>query len=93
MNELLSNSIDSDDLSIGFNRSIEARERELTHNETTKGEYHVRIYLRDIFGFAEQQDNCTHGLDYKLTLQRNSDKRGLSHPAKTNDAGNLALAG
>ena len=34
---------------------IEARERELTDNKTTKGNYHVRIYLKDVFGFAEIQ--------------------------------------
>ena len=42
--KLISSSRDSDDLSIGFHRSIEARERELTNNKTTKGNYHVRIY-------------------------------------------------
>ena len=39
--KLLSGTRDSDDSSIGFNRSIEARERELTNNRTTKGKYRV----------------------------------------------------
>ena len=43
MHKLISFSRDSDDLSIGFHRSIEARERELNNNKTTKGNYHVRI--------------------------------------------------
>ena len=48
MYKLISSSRDSDHLSIGFQRSIEARERELTNNKTTKGNYHVRIYLEDV---------------------------------------------
>ena len=82
---------DSDDLSIGFHRRIEARERELTNNKTTKGNYHVRFFF-GIFGFAEHQNNCSYGLGFKLTLQRNSDNHVLSHRAETN-AENFALAG
>ena len=93
MHKLISSNRDSDDLSIGFHRSKGIRERELTNNKTTKGNYHVRIYLKDIFGFAEHQDNCTYGLGEKITLQRNSDNHVLSHPAQDNDAANLALAG
>ena len=33
----------------------------------------MRIYLKDIFGFAEHQGKATYGLGYKLTLTRNSD--------------------
>ena len=51
------------------------------------------FFLKDVFGFAEHQDNCTFGLIYKLTLQKNSDNHVLSHPAKANDAANVALAG
>ena len=91
--KLTSSSRDSDDLSIGFHRSIEARERDLSNNKTTKGTYHVRIYLKDIFGFAGHQDNCTYGLGYKLKLQRNSDKHALSHRAGATNSDNLALAG
>ena len=93
MHKLKSSSRDSDDLSIGFHRSIEAQERELTINKTTKGTYHVRNYLKDIFGFAEDQYNCTYGVGYKLTLQRNGDNHVLGHPAQANDAANAALAG
>ena len=53
MHILKSSSRDSDSLSIGFHRNIEVRERELTNNKITKGNYHVRIYLSDIFDFAE----------------------------------------
>ena len=93
MHELLSSSKDSDDLTIGFHRSNTTREQELTNNKTTKGSYHVRIYLKDVLGFVEHHDNCTFGLGYKLTLQRNSDNHVLSHPPQVDDEGNLALAG
>ena len=73
MDKLISSSRDSDDLSVGFHRSIEAGERELTINKSARENYHVGIYLKDVFGFAEHQDNCTYGLGYKPTLQRNSD--------------------
>ena len=58
--KLITSSRDSDDLSIGFHRSIEAREKELTNIKTTKRNYRVRIYLKGVFGFAEHQDNCTY---------------------------------
>ena len=90
--KLISSSRDSNNLSIAFYRSIEVREREITDNKTTKGKYQVRIYLKDIFGFAENQYNCTYGLGYKLTLQRNSNNHVISHLYGT-DAENLALAG
>ena len=64
----------------------------MSNNKTTKGNYHVRIYLRDIFGFADYQNNCSYGLGYKLKLQRNSDNHVLSHRAGFN-AENLALGG
>ena len=53
--KLLSSSRDSDDLSIGFHRSTEVRERDLTKKETRKGIYLVKVSLKDIFGFAENQ--------------------------------------
>ena len=62
MHKLISSNRDSNDLSIGSHQSNGVRERELTNNKTTKGNYHVRLYLKDVFGFAEQQDNCSYGL-------------------------------
>ena len=88
---MISSSRDSDDLSIGFHRSNDARERELTNNQTTKGNYHFRIYSKDAFGFAEHQDICTFRLGYKVTLQRKTDSHVLCHPAGAIDAAKLAL--
>ena len=93
MYKLKSSSRDSDVLSIGFHRSNEARGRKWTNNKKAKSDYNGRSYLKDFFGLAEHQDNCSYGLGYKLTLQRRSDNHVLSHPAPANDAANLALAG
>ena len=91
MHKLISNSRDSDELSIDFHRSIEARERELTNKKTTKGNYLFQIYKKDIFGFVEHQYNFTYGFGYKLKLQRSGDNHVLSHLPQANDAANLAL--
>ena len=93
LHKLISSSRVNDDLSVAFHRSNEVRENELTKNKTTKGNYHVRIYSKDVFGFAQDQENCTYGWGYKLTLQRNSDNHVLGHLAQADDATNLALAG
>ena len=71
MYKLLTSSRGSDDLSIGFDRDRDRR-RELTNNKNMKGEYHVRIMLKNIFGFAEHQEKATFGLGYKLTLTRHN---------------------
>ena len=78
MYKLLSSSKGSDDLSIGFDKDRNRRQRELTNNKSQKGKYHVTIYLKDIFGFAEYQEKGTYGLGYKLTLTRNTDNAVLN---------------
>ena len=55
MYKLLTSNKGSDDLSIGFDRDRNRRQRELTNNKTQKGKYHVKIYLKDVSGFAEYQ--------------------------------------
>ena len=84
MYKLLTSSKDSDDLSIGFDRDRGRRKRELTNNKNIKGKYHIRIYLKDIFGFAEHQEKGTYGLGYKLTMTRNTDNAVLNKVAATN---------
>ena len=58
MYQLLTSSRGSD-LSIGFDRDRNSRQRELSNNKTQEGKYHVRIYLKDIFGYAEYQEKGT----------------------------------
>ena len=76
--KLLTSSKDSDDLSIGFDRYRGRGKNELTNNKTIKGKYHIRIYLKDIFGFVDHQEKATYGLGYKLTLTRNTDNAVLN---------------
>ena len=64
----------SDNLSTGFDRSRARRQDEMTDNKNVKGKFHLRIMLKDVFGFAEHQEKATHGLGYKLTLTRNKDE-------------------
>ena len=86
MYKLLSSSRDSDDLSIGFDRSRDKRKLELLDNKTQKGKFHIRIYLKDVFGFAEYQETGTFGLSYRLTLTRNSDNTVLNKNNATANA-------
>ena len=72
MYKLLTSSRGSDDLSIGSDRDRNRRQRELTNHKSQKGRYHVTIYLKDVYGFAEYQEKATYGLGYNLTLTRNS---------------------
>ena len=77
---------DTDDLSISFDRSGDRRQRELTNNKTQRGNSHSRTYLNDIFGFAEQQEEATYVLVYKLTLRRNTDNAVLNKDNAINNA-------
>ena len=81
MYKLLTSSKDSDELSIGFDRNRGRRSNELSNNKSIKGKNHFRIYLKDIFGFAEHQGKGTYGLGHKVTLTRNTDNAVLN---KTN---------
>ena len=73
MYKLITSSRDSNELSIGFDHSRNRRRYELALNKKIKGKYHVKIMLKDIFGYAEHQEKATCGLGYKLTLTRNKD--------------------
>ena len=73
MYKLITSSKDSNDLSIGFDQSRNRRRDELALNKNIKGKYHVKIMLKDVFGFAEHHEKATYGLGYKLTLTRNKD--------------------
>ena len=78
----------SDDLSIGFDRSSARRRDEMTNNKNVKGKYHLRIMLKDVFGFAECQQKAAYGLGYKLTLTRNKDEVVIDKVAGIADARN-----
>ena len=86
MYKLLTSNKGSDDLSIGFDSSRDRRKQELTNKKNIKGKYHLRIYLKHFFGFAENQETATYGLGYKLTMTRISDNAGLNKANATNNA-------
>ena len=73
-------------MSIYFDRDRNRRQRELTNNKSQKGKYHVRIYLKYVFGFAQYQEKATYGLGYNLTLTRNTDNAVLNKVNAINNA-------
>ena len=77
MYKLLTSTTGSDDLSNGFDRDRDRRKLELTNNKNVKRKYHVKVYSKDIFGFAEHQEKATYGLGYKLMITRACDNAVL----------------
>ena len=71
--KLLTSSRSSADLSIGFDRDRGRRKDELARNKNIKIKNHLRIVLKDIFGFVEHQEKATYGLRYRLTLTGKDD--------------------
>ena len=84
MYKRLTSSRGSDDLIIGFDRSCDRRQRELTKNKIIKCKHLVRIHLEDTFGIVENQDTATYGLGYNLTLTRNTHNSVLNKANATN---------
>ena len=76
--KLITSARHTDDLSIGFDRDRNRRQRALTNNKNLKGKHHVRIMLKNVFGFAEHQEKGTYDLGYKVTLTRISDNSVLN---------------
>ena len=81
----------SDNLSNGSHRGVTAPERELNKNEVTNRNFPIRIYWKDVFGFAERQENATQGYEDNLTHQRIIVNHVLDHRAET-EAAFLVLA-
>ena len=71
MYKLLTSNQQTSQLMYGFEESQATRRQELTTNKTEKGTFFVRIKLKDLFGFADQE-KITYGLGYSLTLKRNN---------------------
>ena len=92
MYKLFTSSKGSDDLSIGFDRDRTRRRIELTNNKNINGKYHVRIYLKDIFGYAEYPQKATYGLGYYLPLTRNNDNVVLNKGNAINIGKNKIIA-
>ena len=71
MIKLLTSTQQTSQVMYGFEESSTIRRQELTNNKTEKGTFFVRIKLKDLFGFADQE-KITYGLGYSLTLKRNN---------------------
>ena len=71
MYKFLTSNQQTSQLMYGFEESQATRRQELTNNKTEKGTFFVRIKLKDLFGFADQE-KITYGLGYSLTLKRNT---------------------
>ena len=71
MYKLLTSNKQTSQLMYGFEESENTRRLELTNHKTEKGTFFVRIKLKDLFGFADQE-KITYGLGYSLTLKRNN---------------------
>ena len=78
MDKIITRSEDIDDLSIRFDRDRKRGRQYLSNSKSIKGKHHVRIVLKDIFGFAEHQQKATYGLGYKLPLIKNNDHSVLN---------------
>ena len=84
MCKALTSSKESDDPSIGFDLDRIWRQQELTNNKNQKGNYHVRIMLKDVFGFPEHEEKAAYGLGFQLTLTRSSVNAVLNKDNATN---------
>ena len=84
--KLLTSSRGSDVLSTGLDRSRIRGRDELTNNKNIKGKYHLRIYLKDNFGWAQFQEKGTYELGFKLTLTRNTDNAVLKKDNAINNS-------
>ena len=42
----------------------------MTSKETSKGNYHCRNFVEDVFGFAEHHEYVTYGLPCNIPLQK-----------------------
>ena len=69
--KLLTSQQQTSQLVYGFEESVTIRRQVLTNNETEKGNFFVRIKLKDLFGFADQE-TITFGLGCTLDLKRKS---------------------
>ena len=85
MIKLLTSTYQTSQLLYGFEESTTIRRQELTNNKTEKGTFFVRIKLKDLFGFADQE-KITYGLGYTPTLKRNSSNDAIIRSAAADEA-------
>ena len=76
MYKCLTSTKSTSQLLYGFEENLSVRRQELTNNKNEKGTFFVRIKLKDLFGFADQE-KITYGLGYTLTLKRNTNNDAI----------------
>ena len=76
MYKLLTSTKSTSQLIYGFEEDTTIRRQELSNNKNEKGTFFVRIKLKDLFGFADQE-KITYGLGYTLTLKRNTNNDAI----------------
>ena len=76
MIKLLTSTSQTSQILYGFDESTTIRRQELTNNKNEKGTFFVRIKLKNLFGFADQE-KITYGLGYTLTLKRNTNNDAI----------------
>ena len=76
MYKLLTSTKSTSQLMYGFEENLSVRRQELTNNKKEKGTFFVRIKLKDLFGFADQE-KIIYGLGYTLTLKRNNNNDAI----------------
>ena len=76
MYKLLTSTKFTSQILYGFEESESVRRQELTNNKNEKGTFFVRIKLKDLFGFADQE-KITYALGYTLTLKRNTNNDAI----------------
>ena len=76
MYKRLTSTSQTSQLLYGFEESTTIRRQELTNNNNEKGTFFVRIKLKDLCGFADQE-KITYGLGYTLTPKRNTNNDAI----------------
>ena len=76
MYRLLTSNQQTSQLMYEFEESENTRRSESLHHKTEKGTFFVRIKLKDLIGFADQE-KITHGLGYNLSLKCNNNNNAV----------------
>ena len=58
------------DLSVDFSRRIFDSRDDCTVMKSIPGRFHVWIFLKEIFGFSQHQENATIRLNYRLSMEK-----------------------
>ena len=92
MYKLITSSLSKNDLSNGFETNRTRRQEDLVNRagisqpKNIGGKFHLKIYLKEGYVFAEHQENVTYVLGYRKTLKRKTDNNAVDRAAATTNA-------